>query len=252
MFGKNKNGKNKVRRKINNKFLNNKKYREEVYDSNSEYLNLHKKKSYIKNDINIGKEIYEIPGYYYDKNTKRYFLINKNEPLNIKNSDATKLNNEPKIKSVILSNFKMVHSCKIMDKKILNKKFDRVKSLKDANLINIEYTGDKFPNDIDVKFFDIDDLRLYNALYRKLCKKYGFSIDFLKHKNPNVKEYNIIKINDIDVYVETIPELIRYQIFLYEYWQQHDNEEKAQKYLNHYNHIKEHYPQYFKEQNPGT
>ena len=67
---------------------------------------------------------------------------------------------------------------------------------------------DKFPNDIDVKFFDIDDLRLYNALYRKLCKKYGFSIDFLKHKNPNVKEYNIIKINDIDVYVETIPELI--------------------------------------------
>lgn len=111
---------------------------------------------------------------------------------------------------------------------------------------------DKFPNDIDVKFFDIDDLRLYNALYRKLCKKYGFSIDFLKHKNPNVKEYNIIKINDIDVYVETIPELIRYQIFLYEYWQHHDNEEKAQKYLNHYNHIKEHYPQYFKEQNPET
>ena len=57
MFGKNKNGKNKVRRKINNKFLNNKKYREEVYDSNSEYLNSSKKKSYIKNDINIGKEI---------------------------------------------------------------------------------------------------------------------------------------------------------------------------------------------------
>ena len=59
MFGKNKNGKNKVRWKNkNNIFLNNKKYREEVYDSNSEYLNSSKKKSYIKNDINIGKEIY--------------------------------------------------------------------------------------------------------------------------------------------------------------------------------------------------
>ena len=185
MFGKNKNGKNKVRRKINNKFLNNKKYREEVYDSNSEYLNSSKKKSYIKNDINIGKEIYEIPGYYYDKNTKRYFLININEPLNIKNNDETKLNNEPKIKNVILSNFKMVHSCKIMDKKILKKKLDRVKSLKDANLINIEYTGNKFPNDI-------------NMFYPN---KYLFKLDYF---SPNADNNNNLNNNFVNIIIHDV------------------------------------------------
>ena len=57
MFGKNKNGKNKVRWKNkNNKFLNNKKYRKEEYDSNLEYLASEQKKSYIKNDNNIGEE----------------------------------------------------------------------------------------------------------------------------------------------------------------------------------------------------
>ena len=149
MLGKNKNGKNKVRWKNkNNKFLNNKKHRKEEYDSNSEYLASKKKKSHIKNDINIGEEIYEIPGYYYDKNKRRYFLKNPNEQLNIKRYEESQINKEPKIKNFILSNFKAIHSCKITDKKILKKKFDRVKSLKDANLINIEYTGDKFPNDI--------------------------------------------------------------------------------------------------------
>ena len=149
MLGKNKNGKNKVRWKNkNNKFLNNKKHRKEEYDSNSEYLASEQKKSYIKNDINIGEEIYEIPGYYYDKNKRRYFLKNQDEQLNIKRNEETQINKEPKIKNFILSNFKAIHSCKITDKKILKKKFDRVKSLKDANLINIEYTGDKFPNDI--------------------------------------------------------------------------------------------------------
>jgi len=57
MLGKNKNGKNKVRWKNkNNKFLNNKKHGKEEYDSNSEYLASKKKKSHIKNDINIGEE----------------------------------------------------------------------------------------------------------------------------------------------------------------------------------------------------
>ena len=106
----NKNGKNKIRWTNKEKnFLNNKIKRREIYENNNNYQTSVKKESYLDKSKN-NEKIFDIPGYYYDKEKKRYFSYNKNETFFInKKEEEVQLNEEKKINS-ILSNFNIIKS----------------------------------------------------------------------------------------------------------------------------------------------
>ena len=82
MNSKNKNEKKKIRWKNKNKnFLNNKTYRKEIIDNSPEYIKPNKKESYMKEKSKKTEEIFEIQGYYYDKEKNRYFALNQAETI---------------------------------------------------------------------------------------------------------------------------------------------------------------------------
>ena len=171
MNRKNKNGKNKIRW-INKekKFLNNKIKRREIYENNKGYKTSVKNEStlhHFKND----EKVFDIPGYYYDKEKKRYFSLYQNETfyLNKKEEDIS-FKEHKKINS-ILSNFNIIRSCKLKEKKDIIKYYKRTKSLRQANIINIEYEGDKLPN----------------SLYLFYLNKYLLKFDYF---NPDIENNN--------------------------------------------------------------
>ena len=147
MNSKNKNEKKKIRWKNKNKnFLNNKTYRKEIIDNSPEYIKPNKKESYMKEKSKKTEEIFEIQGYYYDKEKNRYFALNQAETIQFKNIESSIQKRAFKKIKTILSNFNIIHSCKIKEKQILKQYYSRVNSLKESNFVNIEYEGDKLPN----------------------------------------------------------------------------------------------------------
>ena len=229
MKTKNKNGKNKIKETIRRKnFLNNKKHRKGIDDNISRNKTFSKNDSDIKNN-NINEEIYEIPGYFYDKEKKRYFLLNQTVPLNI-----IKKENEIKIKMTNriqeqLSIFNLIHSCKVKEKNHLIKYFNRVKSLKESNFINIEYEGDKLPNSkfifylnkylLQLDYFSqsyennnlntFTNIIIYDAINDRFIKKIvieEFYNDFMIKEDNLILIDNIIKlsiINNINYIIES-------------------------------------------------
>jgi len=177
----NKNNKNFFDYK-NKILLNNKTHRQKIKHNNNKMG---------KNDFNSeqNSEI-EIPGFYYDKNKNRYFSLKDREILNeIKNKTIDK--NEPKIinnkPKKPLSHFNMIFKSRILEKNILNKFYDRKNYLKNSNYINIEYTGDKFPNNIYLFYMD----------------KYLLTLDYF---NDNNNRMTTIIIHDIinNVFIKKI------------------------------------------------
>ena len=136
MNRKNKNGWHKMKDKNKDKkFLNNKKYRNDLDKNN--FDDIHNEKEKILN----------IPGYYYDKEKKRYFPIKYLETINVKNKEKPQFQKN-KIENHTISNFNLIRSSKFTDKKILKKQYNRIDNLKISNYINIEYEEDKLPNTI--------------------------------------------------------------------------------------------------------
>ena len=136
MNRKNKNGWNKMKDKNKDKkFLNNKKYRNDLDKNN------------FDDSHNEKEKILNIPGYFYDKEKKRYFPIKYLETINIKNKEKPQFQKN-KIENHTISNFNLIRSSKFTDKKILKKQYNRIDNLKISNYINIEYEEDKLPNTI--------------------------------------------------------------------------------------------------------
>ena len=172
MKNKNKNGnkRNKYKNKsdyinINKKLLNNKKNRKE-------------KSEFINDNID---NIYEIPGYYYDKEKNRFFSLNDAKTLNINFNEKKKViktSIKPKIK---LSNFNIIRCSKFYDKKILKKNFNRMQSLVQSSFIKMEYDSDKLPNSVYL-FYD---------------KKYLLKLDYYSPNNINDRNNNNIFTNII-------------------------------------------------------
>ena len=185
MKRKNKYGLNKNRWNFQkNKFLNNKTNRKNIIVNNSDIETSVKKESLINNNSENEGYIYDIPGYYYDKKTKRYFLLGQ---LNfassniIKNKEEPK-NNMPKKETSILSNFNIIRLCRLKEKKIMKKYYNRVQSLKESNFIKIEYEGDKMPN----------------SKYLFYLKKYLLVLDYFNPNiNNNANTFTNILIHDV-------------------------------------------------------
>ena len=179
-----------------------------------------------KTIINKGDDLlYNIPGFYYDKNKNRYFSLKDKEILNKINKRDN--NNEIKVinnnQNKKLSFFKMIHLSHIMEKKELQKYYNRAKYLKNSNYINIEYEGDKFPNTVYLfylkKYLLILDyfndnnalttIMIYDISNNKFLKKIiidDFFNDFIIIKNNLILIDNIIKIsiiNDINNIIES-------------------------------------------------
>ena len=186
MKRKNKNGKNKDKWNYykRNKFLNNKKNREDIFENNSDIITKVKNESSINNNSNNEELIYEIPGYYYDKEKKRYFLLSQLnlDSLNINKNKEEIKNKEPKKEASILSNFNIIRRYKLNETKMIKKYYNRTHSLKESNFIKIEYEGDKLPNNIYVFYL----------------KKYLLLLDYF---NPNINNntniFTNILIHDI-------------------------------------------------------
>ena len=147
MFNKYKYDGKKAKRKNNNKkFLNNKKSRKEKFYENSEYT-LFRNGTYSENNKIPRKDIYEIPGYYYDNEKNRYFPLNYKQQRKISKEEEIELKKN-KNENIRLSNFNLIHFCKIKEKRVLKTYCNRIKALKNSNFINFEYEGDKLPNNI--------------------------------------------------------------------------------------------------------
>ena len=169
MFNKYKYDGKKAKRKNNNKkFLNNKKSRKEKFYENSEYT-LFRNGTYSENNKIPRKDIYEIPGYYYDNEKNRYFPLNFKEQKKNPKKEEIQLKNSKK-DNIGFSNFNLIHYCKIKEKRILKNYYDKIKALKKSDLINIEYEGDKLPN----------------SLYTFYLSKYLLILDYF---NPNTDNY---------------------------------------------------------------
>ena len=186
MKRKNKNGKNKDKWNYykRNKFLNNKKNREDIFENNSDIITKVKNESSINNNSNNEELIYEIPGYYYDKEKKRYFLLSQLnlDSININKNKEEIKNKEPKKEASILSNFNIIRRYKLNETKMIKKYYNRTHSLKESNFIKMEYEGDKLPNNIYVFYL----------------KKYLLLLDYF---NPNINNntniFTNILIHDI-------------------------------------------------------
>ena len=184
MKRKNKYGinKNKWNNK-SNKFLNNKKYRNDIIINNSNIVTSVKKESIIDNNSVKENYVYDIPGYYYDKEKKRYFLLDQFnlDKSNIKNKKEEIKVKETKKEKSILSNFNIIRSCKLKDKKLMKKYYDRVKSLRESNFIKLEYEGDKLPN----------------SIYLFYLKKYLLILDYFNPNINNNTSFTNILIHDV-------------------------------------------------------
>ena len=184
MKRKNKYGinKNKWNNK-SNKFLNNKKYRNDITINNSNIATSVKKESIIDNNSVKENYVYDIPGYYYDKEKKRYFLLDQFnlDKSNIKNKKEEIKGKETKKEKSILSNFNIIRSCKLKDKKLMKKYYDRVKSLRESNFIKLEYEGDKLPN----------------SIYLFYLKKYLLILDYFNPNINNNTSFTNILIHDV-------------------------------------------------------
>ena len=147
MFNKYKYDGKKAKKKNNNKkFLNNKKSRKEKFYENSEYT-LFRNGTYSENNKIPRKDIYEIAGYYYDNEKNRYFPLNYKQQRKISKEEEIELKKN-KNENIRLSNFHLIHICKIKEKRVLKTYCNRIKALKNSNFINFEYEGDKLPNNI--------------------------------------------------------------------------------------------------------
>ena len=145
----NKNYYNRQKRNFNGKnFLSNKKYRQK--EENKNYIKT-KISTYSQSKEEQENE-YIIPGFYYDKEKNRYFSLKNKEIL----KEIKEQNNENAIKSMPksikenynLSYFNMIHLSRNIKTNDLKKLYSRTKFLKNSNYIDIQYEGDKFPNNI--------------------------------------------------------------------------------------------------------
>ena len=184
MKRKNKYGinKNKWNNK-SNKFLNNKKYRNDIIINNSNIVTSVKKESIIDNNSVKENYVYDIPGYYYDKEKKRYFLLDQFnlDKSNIKNKKEEIKVKETKKEKSLLSNFNIIRSCKLKDKKLMKKYYDRLKSLRESYFIKLEYEGDKLPN----------------SIYLFYLKKYLLILDYFNPNINNNTSFTNILIHDV-------------------------------------------------------
>ena len=63
----------------------------------------------------------------------------------------------------------------------------------------------KFPNDIDVRILNKSDILKYNIAFGRMCKKYGFNVDFVTYVIQNTDETSYTEMNiddkNLSVYV---------------------------------------------------
>ena len=157
----NKNYYNKQKRNFNGKnFLNNKKYRQKEENKNNIKTKISAHNQPETDQENQGNE-YTIPGFYYDKEKNRYFPLKDKEILKEikeqqKQQNKNENENEKEIKGIQksisrsnnLSYFNMIHSSRNMETNVLKNLYNRTEFLKNSNYIEIQYEGDKFPNNI--------------------------------------------------------------------------------------------------------
>ena len=109
---------------------------------------------------------------------------------------------------------------------------------------------DHFPKDIDIIFEDETNPTRYNVLFsKKLCKRFGFSLDFLHYhyyySTKNDYELFTYKLDDIDIKLGTVKDTVNFYNNMKDYWEKLNGPEKVKKYKKYLEYIHEHYPELF-------
>ena len=105
---------------------------------------------------------------------------------------------------------------------------------------------DKFPNDIDVRILNKSDIFKYNIAFGRMCKKYGFNVDFMTGMH-NIDEtsYAKINVNDITILAAFKEKCIDFLQSFRDFYIEKNNSERAQKYAERLTYLQEHYPELF-------
>ena len=106
---------------------------------------------------------------------------------------------------------------------------------------------DKFPNDIDVRILNKSDIFKYKIAFGRMCKKYGFNVDFVTYDTQNIDEtsYTKINVNDINIFVDIPKRCIDFLQSFRDFYIEKNNSERAQKYAEKLTYLQEHYPELF-------
>lgn len=106
---------------------------------------------------------------------------------------------------------------------------------------------DKFPNDIDVRILNKSDIFKYKIAFGRMCKKYGFNVDFVTYDIQNTDEtsYTKININDIIILADVKERCIDFLQSFRDFYIEKNNSEHAQKYAERLTYLQKHYPELF-------
>lgn len=106
---------------------------------------------------------------------------------------------------------------------------------------------DKFPNDIDVCILNKSDIFKYNIAFGRMCKKYGFNVDFITYDIQNTDEtsYTKINVNDITVLAAVKERCIDFLQSFRDFYIEKNNSKRAQKYAEKLIYLQEHYSELF-------
>ena len=105
----------------------------------------------------------------------------------------------------------------------------------------------KFPNDIDVRILNKSDILKYKIAFGRMCKKYGFNVDFVTYDIQNTDEtsYTEINIGDKNISVDVPERCIDFLQTFSDFYKEKNNSERVQKYNEKLTYLQEHYPELF-------
>lgn len=105
----------------------------------------------------------------------------------------------------------------------------------------------KFPNDIDVSILNKSDILKYKIAFGRMCKKYGFNVDFVTYDIQNTVEnsYTEINIDDKSISVAVPKRCIDFLQTFRDFYAEKNNSERVQKYNEKLIYLQEHYPELF-------
>ena len=105
----------------------------------------------------------------------------------------------------------------------------------------------KFPNDIDVRILNKSDILKYKIAFGRMCKKYGFNVDFVTYDIHNTDEtsYTEINIDDKNISVDVPERCIDFLKTFRDFYKEKNNSERVQKYNEKLTYLQEHYPELF-------
>lgn len=106
---------------------------------------------------------------------------------------------------------------------------------------------DKFPNDIDVRILNKSDILKYKIAFGRMCKKYGFNVDFVTYDIQNTDETSYVEINidDKNISVDVPERCIDFLQTFRDFYKEKNNSERVQKYTEKLTYLQEHYPELF-------